>query len=139
MKKSDKWSLTQVTMKVGNKKWRQFGIAWSMRESQKVIYQDYIIWFLGKGIRRKRIPGSQLQQFSTSGSSSTYCTRIILTSRQRLLLLLTSHHRGLDQQLSPLSLRLPNKSEVDQPIALTNELKSTELRLIFIMFLDEFG
>ena len=55
-------------------------------------------------------PASAVQHLR---SSSTRSTRIILISRQQLLLLLTSHRRWLDQQSSPLSLRLPNKSEAD--------------------------
>ena len=68
---------------------------------------------------------------------SLFSTRTILTSRLRLFLLLTTHHRWLDRQSSRLGL--PNKSKDDQLIALTNELNRTELRLIFIIFLDEFG
>ena len=109
-----------------------------MRESQnQVIYQVSTIWSHGKDIQRKRIPGSQLQPSSTSESSSARSTRTILTSRPRLLLLSTPHHRWLDRQSSRLDL--PNKSKDDQPIALTNELKRTELCLIFIVFLDKFG
>ena len=137
-KKSDKWSSTQVTMKAESTKWRQFGTARSMRESQnQVIYQVSTIWSHGKHIQRKRIPGSQLQWSSTSGSSSACSTTTTLTSQSQLLLLLTSHHRWLDQQSSQLDL--PNESEDNQPTALTNELKRTEHRLIFIVFLDEFG
>ena len=138
MKKSDKWSSTQVTMKAESTKWRQFGTARSMRESQnQVIYQVFTTWSHGKNIQRKRIPGNQLQRSSTSESSLARSTRTILTSRPRLLLLSTPHHRWLDRQSSRLDL--PNESEDDQPTALTNELKRTELRLIFIVFLDEFG
>ena len=130
------WSWTPST-KTRNIKWRQFGIARSMQESQNwVIYQVSTIWFHGKDIRKKRIPGNQPQQSNTSESLSAHSTRIILISRPRLFRLLTLHHRWLDQQPSPRSL--PNKSKDDQPTALTNELKS-ELRLIFIVFLDEFG
>ena len=100
-----------------------------MQESQnRVIYQVSTIWFHGKDIQRKRIPGSQFQRSSTSESSSARSTRTILTSRPRLLLLSTPHPRWLDRQSSRLDL--PNESEDDQPTALTNELKS-ELRLIF--------
>ena len=138
MKKSDKWSLTQVSMKARSTKWRQFGTARSMRESQnQVIYQVSTIWSHGKDIQRKRIPGSQLQRSSTSESSSARSTRTILTSQPRLLLLLTPHPQWLDRQLSRLDLL--NESKDDQPIALTNELKRTELCLIFIVFLDKFG
>ena len=138
MKKSDKWSLTQVSMKARSTKWRQFGTARSMRESQnQVIYQVSTIWSHGKDIQRKRIPGSQLQPSSTSKSSSARSTRTILTSRPRLLLLLTPHHQWLDRQSSQLGLL--NESEDNQLTVLTNELKSTKLRLIFIVFLDEFG
>ena len=138
MKKSDKWSSMQVTMKAENTKWRQFGTARSIQESQnQVIYQISTIWSHRKDIQRKKIYGSQLQQSSTSESSSARSTRIILTSKPQLLLLLTPHHRWLDRQSSSRSF--PNKSEDNQPKALTNKLKRTQLRLIFIMFLDEFG
>ena len=138
MKKSDKWSSTQVTMKAGSRKWRQFGTARSIRESQnRVIYQVSIIWSYEKDIQRKRIPRNQLQWSSTSESSSACSIKTILTSRPRLLLLSTPHHRWLDRQSSRLDL--PNESEDNQPTALTNELKRTELRLIFIVFLDKFG
>ena len=30
-----------------------------MQESQKVIYQDYTIWYPGNGIQKKKIPKSQ--------------------------------------------------------------------------------
>ena len=138
MKKSDKLSLTQVTMKVRSTKRRQFRTVRSIQESQnQVIYQVSTIWSHRKNIQRKRIPGSQLQRSSTSESSSAHSTRTILTSQPRLLLLSTPHHRWPDRQSSQLGL--PNESEDDQPTALTNELKRTELRLIFIVFLDEFG
>ena len=130
------WSWTPVT-KTGSMKWRQFGTARSMQGSQsQAIYQVSTIWSHGKDIRRKKIPGNQPQRSNTSESSSARSTRIILTSRLRLLRLLTLHHQWLDQQSSPQSL--PNKTMDDQPTALTNELKS-ELHLIFIVFLDEFG
>ena len=59
MKKSDKWSLMQVTMKVESIKWRQFGTARSMQKSQnQVIYQVSTIWSHEKGIQKKKIPGS---------------------------------------------------------------------------------
>ena len=109
-----------------------------MQESQnQVIYQVSTIWSHGKDIQRKKIPRSQLQRSSTSESSSARSTRTILTSRPRLLLLSTPHPRWLDRQSSRLDL--PNESEDDQPTTLTNELKRTELRLIFIVFLDKFG
>ena len=135
-KKLDKWSLTLATMR--STKWRQFGTVRSMRGSwNQVIYQVSTTWFHGKDTRRKKIPGSQPQRSNTSESSSAHSTWIILTSRPRLLLLSTPHHRWLDRQSSRLDL--PNESEDDQPTALTNELKRTELRLIFIVFLDKFG
>ena len=138
MKKSDKWSLMQVTMEAGSTKWRQFGTARSMRESQnQVTYQVSIIWSHRKDFQRKRIPESQLQWSSISESSLARSTRTIFTSRPRLLLLSTLHHRWPDRQSSRLGL--PNESKDDQPTALTNELKKTELCLIFIVFLDEFG
>ena len=142
MKKSDKWSLTQLTMKAESTKWRQFETAWSMRESQnQVIYQVSIIWSHGKDIQRKKIPRSQLQRSSTSESSLACSTKTILISQQRLLLLLTPHYRWLDRQSDRQSscLSLPNKSEDNQLTTLINELKKTELRLIFIVFLDKFG
>ena len=138
MKKSDKWSSTQATMKAESTKWRQFGIAQSMQESQnQVIYQVSTTWSHGKDIQRKRIPGSQLQPSSTSESSSACSTMTILTSQPRLLLILTPHPQWLDRQSSRLDLL--NKSKDNQLIALTNELKRSELRLIFDVFLDKFG
>ena len=142
IKKSDKWSSMPATIIARSTKWRQFETARSMRESQnQVIYQVSTIWSHKKDIQKKRIPGSQLQRSSTSESSSARSTRIILTSQPRLLLLSTPHHRRLDRQLDRQSSRrsLSNESEDDQPTALTNELKRTELRLIFIVFLDKFG
>ena len=112
MKKSDKWSSTQVTMKAESTKWRQFGTARSMRESQnQVIYQVSTTWSHGKDIKRKRIPGSQLQRPSTSENSSAHSTKTILTNRPRLFLLLVSQHRWLDQESSRQDLS--NKSEND--------------------------
>ena len=125
-------------MIAGSIKWRQFGIARSMQESQnQVIYQVSTIWSHGKDIQRKRIPRSQLQQFNTSESSSARFTKTILTSRPQLLLQSTSHHQWLDRQ--SILLSLSNKRENDQPTTLTNKLKIIELRLNFIMFLDKFG
>ena len=133
---------TPVTMKAVSTRWRQFVTAPSMRESQKqVIYQGSTIWFLGKVIQKKKIPGSLHRPFSTLGSSSARSTKIIRTSRQRPLRPSTLHHRWPGQPSSQqpsqrLDQRLRNKSEVDhQARALTNELKKTELRLIFIVFL----
>ena len=126
-----------MTIIAGNTKCRQFRTARSMQESQnQVIYQVSTIWSHGKDIQKKRIPGSQLQRSSTSESSSARSTRIILTSQPRLLLLSTPHHRRLDRQLDRQSSRrsLSNESEDDQPTTLTNELKRTDLRLIFIVF-----
>ena len=124
-------------MIAGSTKWRQFKTVRFMRGSQnQVIYQIFIIWSHGKDIQRKRIPGGQLQQSNNLKSLSARSTRIILTSQSRLFLLSTPYHRWLDRQSSPWSL--PNKSEDDQPIALTNKLKRTELNLIFIVFLDGF-
>ena len=109
---------TPVTI-AGNTRWKQFGTARSMRESQnQVTYQASTIWCLGKGIQRKRIPGSQPQQSSTLESSSARSTRTILTSRQRLLLPSTPHHQWLDQQPGPPSFS--NKSEDDRQDALKN-------------------
>ena len=133
---------TPATRIAGNTKWRQFGTARSMQESQnQVIYQVSTIWSHGKDIQKKRIPGSQPQRSSTSESSSARSARITLTSQPRLLLLSTPHHQRLDRQLDRQSSRrsLSNKSKDDQPTALTNELKRTKLRLIFIVFLDKFG
>ena len=136
-KMSDKWSLTLATI-AGSTKWWQFGTVRSMWGSQnQVIYQASTTWFHGKDTQKKKIPGSQSQQSNTLESSLTRSIRIILTSRPRLFLLLTPRHQWLDRQSSPLGL--PNESEDDQPIALTNELKKTELRLNFIVFLDKFG
>ena len=122
-------------------RWRQFVTALSMRESQQVIYQDSTIWFLGKVIQKKKIPGSLTQRSNTLGSSSARSTRTILTSRQRSLRPSTLHHRWpgqpSSQQPSQRSdQRLRNESKFDhQARALTNELKRTELCLIFIVFL----
>ena len=108
---------------------------------QRVIYQGSIIWFFGKVIQKKKIPGSLHRPFNTLESSSARSIRIILTSRQRPLRPSTLHHRWPGQPSSQqpsqrLDQRLRNKSEVDhQARALTNELKKTELRLIFIVFL----
>ena len=85
---------TPATMIAGNTSWKQFGTARSMRENQnRVIYQASTTWCLGKGTRRKRIPGSQPQRSSTLESSSARSTRTTLTSRRRLLLQSTPHHR----------------------------------------------
>ena len=129
---------TPVTMIAVSMRWRQFVTARSMRESQnQVIYQVSTIWFLGKVIQKKKIPGSLHRPFSTLGSSSARSTKIIRTSRQRPLRPSTLHHRWPGQPSSQQpSQRLRNKSEANhQAIALTNELKKTELRLIFIVFL----
>ena len=94
-----------------NTRWKQFETARSMRESQnQITYQASTTWCLGKGIQRKKIPGSQPQRFSTLESSSAHSTRTILASRQRLLLPLTPRHRWLDQQSSSPQ----NESEDDQ-------------------------
>ena len=120
----DKWTRTRrnwtpATMIVGNTRWKQFGTARSMQESQnQVTYQVSTIWCLGKGIQKKKIPGSQPQRSSTLESPSACSTRIILTSRQQLLLPSTPHHRWLDQQPGPPSLS--NKSEGDRQDALRN-------------------
>ena len=113
---------TPGTMIAGNTRWKQFGTARSMRESQnRVTYQASTTWCLGKGIQRKRIPGSQPQQSSTLESSSACSTRTILTSQQRLLLPLTPHHRWLDQQPGPPSLSYKSKGDrVDRQDALRN-------------------
>ena len=109
-----------------------------MQGSQnQVIYQISTIRSHGKDIQRKRVPGSQLQRSSISESSSARSTKIIVTSQPQLLLLSTLYHWWLDRQSSLRSL--PNENKDDQPITLTNELKSTKLRMIFIMFLDKFG
>ena len=39
-----------------------------MQESQKIIYQDYTIWYSVKDIQKKKIPESQLQQSTTLGN-----------------------------------------------------------------------
>ena len=126
-------------------RWRQFGIARSMQESQnQVIYQGSTIWFLGKVIQKKKIPGSLIQRSNTLGSSSACSTRIILTSRQQSLRPLTLHHQwpgqpSSQQQSQWSDQRLRNKSEADhQAITLTNELKRSKLRLVFIVFLAFF-
>ena len=131
-------------MKAESTRWKQFVTARSMQESQRVIYQGYTIGFLGKVIQKKKIPKSLHRPFSILGSSSARSIRTILTSRQRPLKLSTLHHRWPGQ---PSGQRLQNESEVDQqPNQLQgsrnkseadqpNELKRTELRLVFIVFL----
>ena len=114
--------------------WRQFGTARFMRESQnQVIYQGSTIWYLEKGIRRKKILESVHWQFNTLGNRSVHSIKIISISQQRPLRPLTLHHQWLDHLPSPLAPR--SKSEADQPTTLTNELKRPELRLVFIVFL----
>ena len=77
----------------GSTKWRQFGTIQFMRESQNwAIYQAFTIWFHGRDIQRKRIPGSQPQRSSTLESLSARFTKTILTSQQQLLLLSTPCH-----------------------------------------------
>ena len=81
-----------------NTRWKQFGTARSMQKSQnRVTYQAFTTWCFGKGIQKKKIPGSQPQRFSTLESSSACSIRTTLTSRRRLLLQSTPHHRWLDQ------------------------------------------
>ena len=111
IKKSDKWRSIPATMMAGNTKWRQFGTVRFRQESQKVIYQDYTIWYLGKDIRKKKIPRNQLQQSSISKGSSARFRKIILISQLQFFLLLTLHHWWLDWQSSSLSF--PNKSKDD--------------------------
>ena len=102
---------TPVTI-AGNMRWKQFGTARSMQESQnQVIYQVSTIWSHGKDIQRKKIPGSQPQRSSTLESSLARSTRTILTSRQRPLLQSTPHHRWLGQQSSPPSLSSGNEGD----------------------------
>ena len=109
-------------------KWRQFVTARSIQQSQRVIYQDSTIWFLGKVIQKKKIPGSLHRPFSTLGSSSARSTKIIRTSRQRPLRPSTLHHRWPGQPSSQQpsqrsNQRLRNESEADQPTAPTSKLK----------------
>ena len=92
-------------------RWRQFITAQSMQKSQQVIHQGFTIWLLGKVIQKKKISRSLHWLFSTLESSSAHFTKIILTAKT--------------------AIRLPNKSKANQP----NELKKTELRLVFIVFL----
>ena len=68
MKTRQNWM--SVMMRAESMKWRQFEIARFMRESQRVIYQGSTIWFLGKVIQKKKIPGSLYRSFSTLESSS---------------------------------------------------------------------
>ena len=71
----------------GNIRWKQFGIARSMQESQnRVTYQVSTTWYLGKRIQRKKIPENQPQRSSTLESSSAYFTRTTLTNRRQLFL-----------------------------------------------------
>ena len=102
------WTLVTIA---GNTRWKQFGTARSMRESQnRVTYQASTTWCLGKGTQRKRIPGSQPQWSSTLGSSSACSTKTIPTSQRRAFLSLTPCHQWLGQQPSSS----PNESEDDQ-------------------------
>ena len=56
-------------------------------------------------------------------SSSARSTRTTLTSRQRLLLQLTSHHRWLDQLSSPPSLSSGNKGDQQDALrSVSNEV-----------------
>ena len=124
-----------VTMRLVSTRWRQFVTALSMQESQnQVIYQGSTIWFFEKVIQKKKISGSLHRPFSILGSSSARSIGIILTSRQWLLRPLTLHHRCPSQSLGQRSNQ-QNKSKANQSIAPTNELKRTELHLIFIVFL----
>ena len=73
-----------ATMRAESTKWRRFVTARSMRRSQnQIIYRGSTIWYHGGIIRKKKIPGGQLQRFSTLGSSSAHSTTIIQISRQR--------------------------------------------------------
>ena len=95
-----------------NTRWKQFETAQSMQKSQNwATYQASTIWCLGKGIQKKKIPGSQPQRSSILGSSSAHSTRTTLTSRRRLLLQSTPHHQWLGQQSSPLNLSSGNKDD----------------------------
>ena len=114
----------------------------SMQKSQnQVIYQISTIWSHRKNIQRKRIPGCQLWWFNISKNLSARSIGIILTSQLWLLLLSTSYHWWLNQesdwQSSPLSF--PIKSKDNQPIALINKLKRTEMCLNFILFWTNSG
>ena len=121
-----RWNWTTVIMK--STKWRLFATARSMRESQQAIYRGSTIWYLGKGIRKKKIPGSLHQPFSTLGSSSAHSIRIILRSRQQLLRPSIPHHQWPGQQSNQNQLlSLPNKSEANQLTTPINELKKAEL------------
>ena len=103
---------TPETMIAGNTRWKQFGTARSMRESQnRVIYQASTTWCLGKGTQRKRIPRSQPQRSSILESLSACSTRTTLTSRRQLLLQSIPHHRWLGQQSSPPSLSIGNEDD----------------------------
>ena len=99
-------------MIAGNTRWKQFGTARSMRESQNwATYQISTTWCLGKSTQRKTIPGSQPQWFSTLESSSACSTKTTLTNRQRLLLQSIPHHQWLGRQSSPPSLSSRNKDD----------------------------
>ena len=71
------WMKTQrnwtPAMRTESTKWRQFGIAQSIRKSQnQVICQGSIIWFFGTVVQKMKIPGSLYWLFSTLGSSSAH-------------------------------------------------------------------
>ena len=89
------WTLVTIA---GNTRWKQFGTARSIRESQnRAIYQVSTIWFHGRNIQRKKIPGSQPQRSSILESISAHSSRTTLISRWQHLLQSTLHHRWLDQ------------------------------------------
>ena len=58
------WTPAMITEST---KWRLFETARSMRENQNqaIIYRGFTTWFHENIIRKKKIPGSQLQLFST--------------------------------------------------------------------------
>ena len=131
---------TPVTMSAVSTRWRQFVTARSMQESQRVIYQGSTIWVLGKVIQKKKIPGSLIQRSNTLGNLSARSTKTILTSQQQPLWPSILHHRWLGQLSSQqpsqrLNQRQRNENKANQLIVLTNELKGTELHLVFIVFL----
>ena len=119
MKTRRNW--TPVTMRAESTRWRQFVTARSMRESQRVIYQGSTIWFLGKVIQKKKIPGSLHRPFSTLGSSSARSTKIIRTSRQRPLRPSTLHHRWPGQPSSQQPSQRSNQQKRGQPANSSNK------------------
>ena len=74
-----------------------------MQKSQnQAIYQASTIWFYGKDIRKKRIPGSQPRRYNIFKSCLASFITTIPTSRQQRLLLLIPPPSWQNQQSSSL-------------------------------------